>query len=243
MSSHSLDAKADFEAVRGLGWAMAEHLAGSHRDRLKVEQRKDKRRRRLYLDVMRNAYGQTAVVPYSLRAEPGAPVATPLEWDELDRPDLGARSYDLRNVRQRLFQKDDPWRTIRQHAASAALARDRFDGLVRAFGNEAKVDCANERGTRYPECRGCPRRGWWGAAGVCARAADPDARLDAYQLAAVLSSISCSRSRMSCRSPVMSICSPRAATRWLRFISRASPESRSWVTPLKSRVTLPPALE
>jgi bifunctional non-homologous end joining protein LigD len=125
-----LDAKADFDAVRGLGRAMAEHLADAHPDRLTLEQRKDKRKGRLYLDVMRNTYGHTAVVPYSLRAKPGAPVATPLDWDELERSDLGPRSYNLRNIRQRLFQKDDPWRTMRRHAASAERARERFEKLV-----------------------------------------------------------------------------------------------------------------
>ena len=48
-----------------------------------VEQRKDNRGDRMYLDVMRNAYAQTAVAPYAVRARRGAPVATPLEWDEL----------------------------------------------------------------------------------------------------------------------------------------------------------------
>jgi bifunctional non-homologous end joining protein LigD len=122
-----LDAGTHFDAVRELAGAMADHLANECPDRLTVEQRKDKREGRLYLDVMRNAYGQTAVVPYTLRAKPGAPVATPLDWNELDRSELGPQSYDLRSVRQRLAQKDDPWRNIRPHAASAKRARERLD--------------------------------------------------------------------------------------------------------------------
>jgi bifunctional non-homologous end joining protein LigD len=125
-----LDAETHFDAVRDLARTMADHLAEQHPDRLTVEQRKDKRKDRLYLDVMRNAYGQTAVVPYSLRAKPGAPVATPLDWDELDRSDLGPRSYDLRSVHQRLAQKDDPWKNIRPHAASARLARERLENKL-----------------------------------------------------------------------------------------------------------------
>ena len=57
-----------------------------------VEARKAKRGDRLYLDVMRNAYAQTAVAPYAVRARRGAPVATPLEWDELGRRGLRADS-------------------------------------------------------------------------------------------------------------------------------------------------------
>ncbi len=40
------------------------------------------------LDIMRNAYAQTAVAPYSVRGRPGAPVATPLRWEELEDRDL-----------------------------------------------------------------------------------------------------------------------------------------------------------
>jgi len=66
-------------------------------------------------------------VPYSLRPKPGAPVATPLDWQELDRADLGPQRYALRNVLRRLAQKDDPWRPIRSHAASAKWARQRLE--------------------------------------------------------------------------------------------------------------------
>jgi bifunctional non-homologous end joining protein LigD len=125
-----LDAGTHFDAVRDLARAMADHLANEHPDRLTVEQRKDKREGRLYLDVMRNAYGQTAVVPYTLRAKAGAPVATPLDWEELDRSDLGPQSYDLRSVRKRLAQKDDPWGNVRPHAASATLAGERLEKVI-----------------------------------------------------------------------------------------------------------------
>jgi hypothetical protein len=45
-------------------------------------------------------------------ARPLPPVATPLDWDELDRPDLHAQRYTVHNIFQRLGQKDDPWRAI-----------------------------------------------------------------------------------------------------------------------------------
>jgi len=121
-----LDGSVDFDTVRTLARRMADHLASQHPDRLTVEQRKDKRAGWLYLDVMRNAYGQTAVVPYVLRAKPGAPAATPLDWDELDRSGLGPQRYHLRNIRQRLGQKDDPWKDIGAQVVSAKLARERL---------------------------------------------------------------------------------------------------------------------
>jgi bifunctional non-homologous end joining protein LigD len=74
-----LDGRADFDTVRGFARDAAEELARRHPDRLTTEQRKDKRKGRLYLDAMRNAYAQTAVPPYAVRARPGATVATPLD--------------------------------------------------------------------------------------------------------------------------------------------------------------------
>ena len=63
------------------------------------------------------------VAPYSIRAVEGAPVSTPLEWQELSaiRPD----HFNLDNLRQRLaFLKRDPWEgffKIRQRFPQSAV--------------------------------------------------------------------------------------------------------------------------
>ena len=104
---------------------MADHLAEQDPDLLTTAPRKDRRGDRIFLDVNRNAYGQTSVAPYSLRSRPGAPVATPLDWSELGRatPDR----YDPRRIRRRLARKADPWAAIGEHASSPATARRRLD--------------------------------------------------------------------------------------------------------------------
>ncbi|NHA14665.1 non-homologous end-joining DNA ligase [Thioalkalivibrio sp. XN279] len=112
-----------FDEVRDLARAMADWLAAQHAEELTVAQRKNKRRGRLYLDVMRNAYGQTSVAPYAVRALPGAPVAAPLALDELGDKRLHPQRWHLKNILRRLGQKDDPWQDIRRHAGSARRAR------------------------------------------------------------------------------------------------------------------------
>ncbi len=112
---------ADFDRVRRACRRLSDHLAARHPDQLTTEQRKNKRRGRLYLDIQRNAFGQTAVAPYAVRARPGAPVATPLDWHELDDPALGPRRYTLGNLFRRLGQKDDPWAGMARHAADPAV--------------------------------------------------------------------------------------------------------------------------
>ena len=69
---------------------------------------------------MRNRYAQTAVPPYAIRARPGAPVAVPLGWDELDaaRPD----GWTIRTVLDRLERNPDPWRGVNRRATSLATA-------------------------------------------------------------------------------------------------------------------------
>jgi bifunctional non-homologous end joining protein LigD len=61
-----------------------------------------------YNDVMQNASGHHAVPPYVLRAVPGAPVSTPLHWQELSRV-RDAKAYTLKTIFRRLArQQHDP---------------------------------------------------------------------------------------------------------------------------------------
>lgn len=102
-----------FDEVRGFARGLADELANRYPDDLTTEQRKEKRTGRIYLDVMRIAYAQTAVPPYAVRARPEAPIATPIEWDELS--DVGPRTYTIRNIFRRMGQKEDPWKNMFDH--------------------------------------------------------------------------------------------------------------------------------
>ena len=122
--SAPLDGHLDFDAARRLAATLAEAVVDRDPRRFTVAQRKAARRGRLYLDVARNAYGQTAVLPYSLRARPGAPAATPLDWRELSRSDLGPQRYGIANLRRRLARKDDPFARYASRARRPELDRD-----------------------------------------------------------------------------------------------------------------------
>lgn len=124
-----LDRSADFDRVRRVARSIAERLARRHPAELTTEQRKEARGDRVYLDVMRNAYGQTAVAPYTVRARPGAPVATPLDWSELDDVRLAPDRHTISNMFRRLGQKEDPWRDIDRHAGSIARAAHRLEQI------------------------------------------------------------------------------------------------------------------
>jgi bifunctional non-homologous end joining protein LigD len=114
-------ANTDFDTARQFARDVAEVVAADDPAHRTVEARKDKRGSRVYLDIMRNAYAQTAVAPYSVRARAGAPVATPLEWDELDalnKGSLRADRFTIRDLPKRIAGQGDPWAGMYRHARS-----------------------------------------------------------------------------------------------------------------------------
>lgn len=125
-----LDRSTDFDEVRSFARVLAQHLAGQHPDKLTVEQRKQARGSRVFLDYLRNAYGQTAVAPYGVRAIEGAPIATPLTWQEALAPDMSPRKYTISNIFRRLGQTGDPWAHIDREATSLAPAHKRLQALT-----------------------------------------------------------------------------------------------------------------
>lgn len=122
-----LDASETYGEVRPVIDGLARVLAERHPDLLTTEFRKANREGRVFLDTGRNAYGQTAVTPYTVRARPGAPIATPIEWDELARAE--PRSYTVTNIFRRLGQRDDPWQGAFENPGTLASARTALDDL------------------------------------------------------------------------------------------------------------------
>ena len=120
-----------FDAVRDFARRTVKLLVSRDPEHLTTEQRKQARGPRLYLDVMRNAYAQTAVAPYSARARPGAPVATPLHWDELEDRRLAPGQFTIRTIGARLDRVCDPWADMTRHRRGLSSPRQRLQALSR----------------------------------------------------------------------------------------------------------------
>lgn len=125
-----LDRKAAFDEVRVFAREIARHLADEDPKRLTVETLKKKRGDRIFVDWLRNANGQTAAAPYAVRARPGAPVAMPLDWDEVEDPKLKPDRYSMKDALKEVEDGRDPLKGWRRRARSLAGQARRLQRLT-----------------------------------------------------------------------------------------------------------------
>lgn len=107
---------ATYETGRLLTQLVAALVQRRHRARATLERTLKKRPQdKVYLDCFQNEYGKTIASVYSVRPRPGAPVSTPLRWDELDA-DLDPLDFRLRDVFERFESVGDLWAPARTRA-------------------------------------------------------------------------------------------------------------------------------
>jgi len=100
-----------FEAAK----AVAQPFVSARGSSLTLQIKKEYRQGKALLDIYRNRSSQTIVAAYSVRGRPGAPVSTPLHWEELDSIE-SPKVFDLRSVPERVRQNGDPWEAIAAYA-------------------------------------------------------------------------------------------------------------------------------
>lgn len=116
-----LDRSATFDEVLAFAGRAGSMLVERDPTRLTLEFLKEDRAGRIYVDVVRNTYAQTAAAAYAVRPRPGAPVSTPISWDELADPRTNPRTWTLGTVRDALASRGDPWADLWRDARSLAV--------------------------------------------------------------------------------------------------------------------------
>lgn len=113
-----LDRKSGFDEVSSFADAVARVLVKRDSDHLTQEFSKADRGGRILIDTGRNGYSATFAAPYAVRAKAGAPVSAPCTWDELERGDIGPRTFSLRSMGKRVADVSDVWSDLHRHRQS-----------------------------------------------------------------------------------------------------------------------------
>jgi bifunctional non-homologous end joining protein LigD len=113
-----LDGEAGYGDVAGFAHRAGRLLVSRHQDRLTQEFHKVDRAGRILVDTGRNEYSATFAAAYAVRAKPGAPVSAPCTWEEIERGDVGPRTFTLREMGARVAAVGDLWRELPGEAQS-----------------------------------------------------------------------------------------------------------------------------
>lgn len=98
--------EADYDVVGHASRQLAGVVAARHPESATTEFRKADRTGRVFVDWLRNRWAQSSVSPWSIRPRPGAPVAVPIAWDELD--DTPPDRWTVDDAPSRV-EEADPW--------------------------------------------------------------------------------------------------------------------------------------
>ena len=116
----------DWDQAKSFTRSIAQLFVRAFPTRFTANLSKGQRKNRIFIDYLRNASGATAIAPYSLRARANAPVAMPIDWEELTT-DVRFDHFNVANVGERLARTaKDPWRdffSVRQSVTRSMLKK------------------------------------------------------------------------------------------------------------------------
>jgi len=120
-----------YEETRTFAELIARLAASENRDLFTTPRSVSKRQKnRVYFDYLQNARSKTISAPYVLRAYPGAPVATPLEWSEV-RPGLHPSQFTMANALERFALKGDLFAGVLKSPQRLDGALEKLEKLYR----------------------------------------------------------------------------------------------------------------
>ncbi len=126
-----LGAKYPYEQVREFGRLVAYLINDRLPETTSVERSPEKRKGKIYLDFLQNRRGQTMATVYSLRPRPGAPVATPLLWEEV-RPGMTPGQFNIRTLPDRLAKHGDLFKPVLGEGIDMVASLARLEKVARA---------------------------------------------------------------------------------------------------------------
>lgn len=108
----ALDEQSDSGRVARFAHAVGRELVRREPDRFTQEFYKADRGGKILIDTGRNEFGATYASTYAVRPKPRAPISAPCTWEEVERGDVGPRTFTLRGMPARLEKRGDLWSQI-----------------------------------------------------------------------------------------------------------------------------------
>jgi bifunctional non-homologous end joining protein LigD len=97
-----------YSASRAFADTLGRHVTREHPDLITMDQKVGKRTGKIFFDANMNARVKTLAAPYSVRGVPGAPVAMPVKWSELER--VTPLDFTMGNAAEIVGRRGDLWR-------------------------------------------------------------------------------------------------------------------------------------
>src|SRR5690348_5052213 len=120
--------RASFEQTYALAEAASRLLEQRHPGKVTTEWLK-KKREGVLVDHRQNGWGKTIASVYSVRPKPGAPVSTPLHWDELT-PQVRPRDFGMQQALERIERHGDLFAPVLEDPRPLGAAADKLKRLV-----------------------------------------------------------------------------------------------------------------
>lgn len=125
-----LVAQYNYEQVRGFAEILARMVAGERPDLFTTPRTVAQREKgKVYFDYMQIRQGSTISAPYVLRAYPGAPVAAPLRWSEVNRG-LSPAQFNIRNAVDRFARLGDLFQPVLTRPQRLEPAIEKLETLL-----------------------------------------------------------------------------------------------------------------
>jgi len=118
-----------FDEIRAFAKKVATYLANKYSTKYTIETRKDKRKKRVFIDYLRNSFAQTAVSAFSIRAIESAPIATPITFQELNKI-LNSQTFNVKNIFKR---SKNPISSLNSRSVSIKNASKKIEKLLESI--------------------------------------------------------------------------------------------------------------
>jgi bifunctional non-homologous end joining protein LigD len=123
----------NWEDVKAFSQAIAQHMAGSLPERFSAKMGKQNRKKKIFVDYLRNNRGSSTIAAFSARARAGLGVSVPLAWNEVEHTTRGDQ-WTIGNLHERLDAlKSDPW-------AGYSKCRQRITAAMRKRLDRSRKD-------------------------------------------------------------------------------------------------------